>query len=571
MRLFTRRDFCQQWFASAALAAVLPAAKDEPSAALLYGQGVRMIKEGRTYEKAAAHFARACDMERGNAAHQIALGCAYASRAASLAWAAAFGEQLPLEMAAYQEVVAWLVQKEAETRQKFKDGKATEDDIKKMEEGLAAYKENLKPPTVQTISIKDDKAPYKLSRPELAAQLTELNQKALAAWEKAVTLSQTPDEKANALYVRGWGMRVLQTYLSDESHWRFYLTSDATRPSQFRYYRAKPVPLAFQGVPTNVQIKAVLDEAVLLAPQNALYRQAQADFLAFNETGNPDEKTTELYRTAAALNPKSANLWNRIYDRETAYRYGEKQSIAPLALADLHNAQARDKSNAYYGYEEAGRVLTSALWNASDLLKSEASEKERNAARDAPRTDAGYTAGKRAAALIERANALGRFAPPLYQDSVPVLLARAWGYVPYYWKTQSVSSMTRFQDMGRVVRFYAYALASDKKNVPEALRVLYSLQKAGLRIMGNPWPVPDLVDEKNNARMIWFITGWLVAGIANMGLRGLMETQKNPDALAAFVRENDSWEARVKKFLDPFLGINGQIYEPSVYAVYERN
>ena len=71
------------------------------SAEALHAAGTRMLLAGRTYEKAAARFALAIQKEPDNFAHQIALGCALAGRAASLSRAALFSHTLAKQQAEY--------------------------------------------------------------------------------------------------------------------------------------------------------------------------------------------------------------------------------------------------------------------------------------------------------------------------------------------------------------------------------------------------------------------------------------------------------------------------------------
>ncbi len=557
MKSLSRRRFCVSALLTALgvpgreLSAQVPfaplsVATDDLPVEMLYGIGTRMLKEGRTFEKAAAHFARGLEKDPNNADYALALGCAYASRAASLAWAGAFAERLAGQTVAYKEVAKEFSQEVAQFRQRIEDKKASAAEIKDFEAGLEAYKQNLKPPPEIVIRSKDDKAPYELTRPALMARLTKLQEKALAAWAKGVELSKTPADKAQAQYVRGWGMALLQFYLTDDSSWRARLKSEAQRPSQFRYYRDKTVPLELKDLPTAAQIKAALDEATKLAPENALYWQALADFSVMREQTNSEAATTALYRRAATLAPKNANLWVRIYDRETAYQYGEKQTDALLALDDLRRAQARDKSNAWYGYEEASRELIDGTWDRSTNPAKGAIEQ-----RPADRSEASYAVGKRAINAMARANTLPRFAPPRYKESVPVLLARAWRYAPTYWHDGTVSggdatatSVTRFQNMAWAARQYAQSLQTDQKNEAGSLRVLRILLQAGMRVMGDPLPETDLLSEENYARSLWAIAGSTLGSSAYNGLLKIVTSERDPDAHEALTRESAAWEKR---------------------------
>ena len=535
----------------------------------LYAIGTRLLREGRTFEKAAEVFALAAQKEPTNADFQIGLGCAYACRAASLSWAGIFADRLAREKAAHPKVMQGFSKLEEQLRQGQKSKKATDAETNDFNDKIAKFKAKLNAPLAQVIFIKDDKKPFALTQTELAAQLNALTKNALAAWINGVVFAKTPREKAEALFHQGWGMRLLRFYLDDKAAWKSNVfvnlltgneTGEAIKPTF-------PLPLNISGLPTDAQIKAAFQAAYDLAPQNALYVQARADFAAFGETNNPGAEATELYRCAANLAPKNANVWNRVYDRETARRFNERQPDAPDALADLHRAQARDKSNAWYAYEEAGRIMETASWSREADLPYDADEKAIKAARAVPPTEMGRAAAKRAITLMERANNLPRFAPPVYQNSVPILLARAWNYVPHYWYLNDFfASYSRLQKLNKETRLYADSLAAEKKNEPEAVHALRVLLQMGLRLMGDPWPPADLVDEKNNNRFSWASAGRLMTSSAYFGLEPVVK-QNDTEASVAFSQEYDLWKSRTKKWLDQM----PDDFTPPLYEVYDRN
>ena len=207
MHFLTRRTFCLQFCAAFIAPPIFPEKK--PSAALLYGQGVRMLREGRTFEKAAAHFVRASEMEPTNAEYQIALGCAYACRVASLSWAGIFADRLAREKAAYPKVMTMIDEIVPQSRRQMQEENASEAEVTRYNTELAELKEKLKANVNRIIVIKDDKKPFCLTQVELANELTALTKNALAAWESGVNLCQSMTDKANAEYVRGWGMNLI--------------------------------------------------------------------------------------------------------------------------------------------------------------------------------------------------------------------------------------------------------------------------------------------------------------------------------------------------------------------------
>ena len=537
-----------------------------------------MLKEGRTFEKAIARFTDAAQKDPTNADYQIALGCACASRAASLAWAGVFAARLAADTAAYPKLLALFAEKEAERRQEFKDKNASAKERAEFDAELQKVLAQVKPPMGRVFLTKDDKAPFRLTPSELSARLTDLIKDATAAWDKGVALCRTPEEKAHALYVRGWGLWLLRFYCDSESEWRqtVELTTMGTLNSEPENSgKDKVAPLDIKGLPTGAQIAAAFKEANEAAPNVALYWQARADWSASHERADPEKEATDLYRRAATLEPKNALLWSHVYDRETTKPYGNTPTGAPPddeILADLHQAQARDKSNAWYGYEEAGRLLKTTSWNKLSALRYDASEKEKQAARDTQRTEDGYAAAKRAVARIERANSLPRFAPPEYRKSITPLLQTAWSYVPTHWYEYSrFTYQARFRELARTGAAYAESLAEEKKNIAEALRVLRVLRAMGLRLMGDPWPTGRdasgkiIPDDKSVVRAL---STWSLVSITYGSLVTIAKASGDADFLETATEEQTQWKTRLKQWTT---GLPLQDDEPSIYEAYDRN
>ena len=240
-------------------------------------------------------------------------------------------------------------------------------------------------------------------------------------------------------------------------------------------------------------------------------------------------------------------------------------------MDDLHRAQARDKANAWYGYEEAGRIIKPSAWSREADLPYDANEKAKEAARAAPRTDAGYKAAKQAVALMERANTLPRFAPPVYQNSVPVLLTQAWNYVPRRWyESPDDAFEARFRALGRACGGYAESL-SDKKQFSEALRVVRAVQAMAMRLVGDPWPTGRGANGKmsvGDTGTTRALVGTFIVSIAYSSLIRSAEKTGDSEKLTAATREKDAWRARVKKWIGT---LPNDEDEPTIYAVYDRN
>ena len=117
IRAVSRRRFCASallapFFGAFALPCFSlqqsPKSNADLPAQTLSAIGVRMLREGRTYEKAAAVFGLASEKEPENPAHQMGLGCAHAARAASLAYAWFFTQMVAQARGGYaDELKAW--------------------------------------------------------------------------------------------------------------------------------------------------------------------------------------------------------------------------------------------------------------------------------------------------------------------------------------------------------------------------------------------------------------------------------------------------------------------------------
>jgi hypothetical protein len=294
---FSRRRFCTllatipflQELASAVPPVTAPksvpvAPKD--AADVLQAQGIRLLRRGLRFERAGEYLALAAEKEPRNPTHQLALGCAYASRAASLAHAAGFANLLIEERAGFHEKVReW---------EQMRDDLRAEDPLTF---DVAQY-EKSRPtlPPLREFRIKDDNQPYRLTPEQAERRLNELTVKALAAWGRGIELSTSPEEKARAYYIQGWGMRVLGAYLLIPE-----------------YEGVPGLPFEVKDLPSEAQIQSAFEKAVAAVPENPLYWQAKADALAAGDAAN------EVYLKALELNPRdSRNIWYLLYARAAA-------------------------------------------------------------------------------------------------------------------------------------------------------------------------------------------------------------------------------------------------------------
>lgn len=469
-----------------------------PSAGALYDQGLRLLRLGRQFDRAAEYLALAAQKVPGDPATQLALGCAYASRAASLSYAASFTKRLREARATFAETVQeWETQRDemkAQLGQVFN----------------AAEFEKSRPvlPPLREFPTKDDNRPYRLTAGEETHRLTELYTRARAAWEAALVLSKTPEETARAYYIRGWGMRVLHLSLSGKTD-----DSSSLLPSV--------------KLPTDDEIKESFRRATVAEEENPLYRQALGDI-----QDNKDAAKTEYLR-ALDLKPRNAaTLWYLLYNREASNAYEKPKTEWPVALGYLHHAQVRDAGNAWPLYEEAGILFRSAPYSLTGPSESRnATEKEKEAHRAAVRNNEDRKNGRHAIDLLVQGNGAPQYVVPVYRPSVPDVLASVWHY--RYFDLESLGGMARVRELARAGAGYAQFMASEEKDSGEAVRAAGAVIGLGKRIAGR-WPEKD--DPETGETVIQSLVGAAIVSIGLKSLQTVYETlgdSANADAARA--------------------------------------
>lgn len=442
------------------------------TAAQNYESGTRNLQAGRWFERAAAQFGAATKAEPGNFRYHLALGCARASRAAALAYAAYHAEELAGQIRDYpQELSDWeAAQKDPES------------------DGYKSERPTLPPPF--TFWTKDDNQPYRLSPKAVRARFRELSMAATADWEKARDLAATDAERAEAEYVRGWGLLLLDAY------------EQGMIPGD-----GEPVPdtpeeaddASEEDVPPKpsarlVEARKALAEAVERAPQNALYQQAQGDVLLGGATMayvlKEDTPAWAAYQKALELEPRNSALWYRLYQTTaraiTFDPKPENEQRRARARTYLLNAAKSDALNANFWYQLAALDLRAApYWK---ILNKPVSEREQAFADVlAGATEPDRKTARNAITLLERANAAPHYASVRYQPAVPVLLTRAWDYLArhaYFWEEGA-----RFRELARETA--GFALVSARENrTGDAVRAARALIGMGYRLIGD-WPVKD--------------------------------------------------------------------------------
>ncbi len=469
----------------------LDARTAELPAETLHAIGTRLLRDGRTFEKAAAHFLLASQKEPTNPKHQSALGCALASRAASLSRAALYTNSLAQQQADYPADL-----------KKWEEGRADWEIYKTTSPQVYAHQEYedrkpVAPPSYQFMT-KDDKAPFRLTQSETAARLSDLSQKAQEAWKKGVDLSKTSDEKAQALYVQAWGLTVLRWSLavfSDKG------AIDETSPMNDANNGKNTKPLA--NTPTAASAMQAIEEAARLDEKNARYAQSVGDMAEEADKA----KAFAAYEKAVVLAPKDRNLLYLMYQKtaapaekkgETAlsetFQKAELQkpddALLAVPLGYLHRAQARDRSNAWPLYEEASllfRLAPYAMMGGS--ARRDATPEQKQAAIDSVLNETARKRGKRAIAQITRANALPICQLPVYTPSVSPLLAVAWKMTlrssSFLMSDETFDSYARLRELVRAVGGYTHVLAENENKLSDALNATRAALAMGERILKN--------------------------------------------------------------------------------------
>jgi tetratricopeptide (TPR) repeat protein len=387
------------------------------SAAENFEYATHHLTRGQWFERAAGQLRAAARSEPDNGRYRLALGCALASRAASLAYTATFVQAADAYRRSYPErLAAW------EAAKKEWDARLTpspDDPDGKYDEGDPRDPgERPEPPPPLLLRTKDDNQRFRLTPAQAKARVAALAAEAKAEWEKAEALAATPDDRAEAQHVRGWGLWLLAR---NEKNFLTGLDGkDDGESATAANLRAK--------VPDEV--RRLLQAATEAAPENARYWQALGDALL------PDRaKAEKAYRRALELDPLNPALWQRLYlwkgEKHTPPAEGEETPTVTFdpkaAIDDLKRAAQADPLNAFPLYLLAGvklRETDYGLVIGSPNLRGDAAVD----AVAAKVTDAQRGAFREALEFIERGNRAPRYEPLRYRPAVPALLAAAWGY-----------------------------------------------------------------------------------------------------------------------------------------------
>ena len=557
--MISRRKFCLSvaLAAAAAPAALTQTAPPAPEtnadlpAQTLYAIGTRMLREGRTYEKAAAVFGLAGEKEPENPAHQMGLGCALASRAASLGYAALFTQMQALEQADYPEKL-----------KKWENGRAEFETMKAQDpEGMGKMNYDdwkpAPPPPIRGFVTKDDNLPFRLTMAQTIDRVAELSTQARQAWETGIALCKTSQEKAEALYVQAWGLRILHDYLSglgtDTPYRPFAEDSEDVSGSDANNTPSKGAAAEKSPfAPSLVLVVNSIKEAIRLEPNNALYMQAHGDFLM----GSSKEKAVAVYEKAVILAPKNSDLLYLLYknsvEKELAkfnQEGGTKPNADPFALSlrYLHRAQARDRANAWPLYEEAALLFRLAPYSVTGPSGDRsATPEQKQKLLQAVQNKEARQRGKQAVDRMAQGNGLPRYEVPRYEDSVPRLLSQAWRMnVIRLLGANDFSGFGRLRELARSAVGYGQVMGQHENNEAEAVRANRACIGMGFRLIGD-WSTED--DIAKGKTVILSLVGMAMCAVGYKGLIEAYQTAGNLAGANAAQKESDAFSARTADY-----------------------
>ncbi len=435
------------------------------SATEYYDLAVAKLRRRRNFERAILELREAVKQEPENRTYQIALGCAFAGRAASLGNAASYVNMFARDQGKFkQRLAAW------ETAQKDRSSSLYR-------------KPRPLPPVLRT---KDDKKPFTLTSDEAAKRFTPLALAAVAAWDKSLTLAKTDDERAEAQWYRGWGIRLLHGF----GKW-------------FGVNKIKDVPVLAQAT-------KAFETANELAPNDARYWQSLGDDVldydcdrgAALSAGAPDpiKHALDAYRQAATRDKRNVLLWYRLYELQ---RFDNAAASADPLIGLQNREQSEnalrqavrwDAGNAFPLYRLAGLRLYETPYSLFDqairgAIKDDAPEPPREQTTTrvlAALTEKERVAAREAIRLIEQGNRAPRFTLPFYQPAVPPLLSAAWNFRRHIWLRETWWDFLAFNTVASVACDYARVTAKqgDGDRAARAARAVITM---GERLGRDVW------------------------------------------------------------------------------------
>lgn len=303
-----------------------PLADNEKTPRQLFDTGERLLIQGRNFERAITVLREAVRREPKNSDYVLALGCAYASRAATLSRALVAARHFDIYTKRHANAV--------------KIWQAGQGDEKSAVFGIERPKPERAPPRTR-----DDNRIFKTDAKTL--ERTEPRIKALCAaacarWDEGVALVETEpvETQAAAMSARAWGRLLL---------WM--------GPRE-----AVPGSWPEKKVPTFVEILQVLEKIAALAPDDVRYLRAAGDaygFLGFHKGfANPPARNKSVQILTKVLDKTPDDAFLRLYislqGQSHAFINAEgslAHTTVPVTMVDvIKEAVKTDPTNAQMHY-----------------------------------------------------------------------------------------------------------------------------------------------------------------------------------------------------------------------------
>ena len=490
-------------------------AKDTPAQAFSHAR--YNLLSGTQYARAVRQLEFCTARAPKNSEYHLALGCAEADRAASVAYAAMWTQERDEERDKYPQAV--------------KDWQAAQRDPKSDNYGSPRPT----PPPDKSFPTKDDGKAFTLTPAQAAALVGHLSQSAQTEWKQALALSSTPAQRADAEWVQGCGLRLLRL--------------------------AQP-----KNGPTQADVVNALTAATHDAPQNAVYWQSLGDALrgtdiltqiltqAINDDKN-NAPTVAAYQKSLALQPKNTPLWFRVYHMQAK----SGRDPQPDAEAAMRHAMDSDPGNAYPHYLLAALLLRRTHFSdPSDMTEPADKEKSLTATYD----DAQYKDADAALSEMEAGNAAPRYAVPEYVSPAPELLtAFAFWQSTLRAADLGFGEMARLRELARAASGYGRICAAhgDKAGLERGTRATIGM---GMKMAGD-WPIKDRVPD--NGDILHSLVGFAVTSIGYSSLVKGYAALGDDGASQAAQAEWDAFKARQALWKQAY---DAATHPDSIYDAY---
>jgi hypothetical protein len=509
--------------APAAAAKRNPIPKDAPT----FREAARLIESGRNYDSAADGLQGLIAEHPGNTKYHLALGCAYADRAASLAHALTWRQMLAEMTAQYPKDLA--------------DWKAAQSNPKA--EGYG----NLMPaaPAQRVFTTKDDGKPLTASDEQIVKSINRLNAGAQQEWAQAIRLSRTRTARAEAEYTMGWGRRLLhraeRAFGGDPIIKGLSLPKDSSQ---------EEFAAAVKDDPQRADYWQSLGDTLSAIDERALLRSI--GIVSKAPAGDGTEKA-EAYRKSLALQPHNAGVWLQLAD---LYFHDDPKTAAGL----LRSAAREAPDSAWVHYEAAYALLNMTVYEKiyNHDLKHDPSWVAQIGQDSTPQM---RKIAEEALREIERGNACRDASEPQYEPPVPASLKAGWDYGRTMENLTAFPNYARLRSAARAISGYAI-ISEYRKESDQAMRASIDTVKMGERLAGT-WPIRE--SAIGSQEILRTLVGVAIIDIGYSAQRYISRQTGDPQLIARTDSARAQFDQRVNDYkaaMKPHIG------EPSLIDSY---